>query len=144
MAKIIKLQAKQAVNSGLYYYNRLNITSVYNLLFNSKVLIWRKSGNQTRPYRLLAVENETYYIQLFSGLTSFRNTSVKPYFQSENTYNIKLDKLEVLTKLGESKAPTKLNKLKVFTELDKLKMPLFTLEVPQNPTALTEPAIKRG
>jgi hypothetical protein len=39
MSEITKLQAKQAVNNALNYYNKLNITLVYNLPFNSKVLI---------------------------------------------------------------------------------------------------------
>ena len=62
MAEIVKLRAKQTVNNALYYRNGPNITLVHNLLLNSKVLIWRESGNWTRPYRLLAVEDETYYI----------------------------------------------------------------------------------
>jgi hypothetical protein len=41
--------------------------------------------------------------------------SIKPYFWSENTYNVKLDKLEVPTKLDE---------------LDELEVPLPTLKVP--------------
>ena len=126
MAEIVKLWAKQTVNNALYYYNGPNITLVYNFPLNSKVLIQRKSGKQTRPYYLLAVEDETYYIQLPSGLISFRSTSVKPYFQSKNTYNIKLDELE---------APA---------ELDKLEAPLPTKEVPQKPTKPTKPTVKRG
>ena len=39
MAKIVKLQAKQAVNSALYHHNGPNITLVYNLPLNSKVLV---------------------------------------------------------------------------------------------------------
>ena len=39
MAEIIKLRAKQTVNNALYYCNRPNITLVYNLPLNSKVLI---------------------------------------------------------------------------------------------------------
>ena len=39
MAKIVKLQAKQAVNSALYYYNGPNTTPVHDLPFNSEVLI---------------------------------------------------------------------------------------------------------
>jgi hypothetical protein len=39
MAKIVKLRAKQAVNSALYYRNRPNTTLVYNLPLNSKVLV---------------------------------------------------------------------------------------------------------
>jgi len=96
MAKIVKLWAKQAVNSALYYRNGLDITLVYNLPLNSKVLIWRESSNWTGPYYLLAVENKIYCVQLPNGPTRFRSTSVKPYFWSKNTcdYNIKPDKLE--------------------------------------------------
>ena len=39
MAKIVKLWAKQTVNSALYYRNGPNTTLVYNLPLNSKVLI---------------------------------------------------------------------------------------------------------
>jgi len=121
MAEIVKLRAKQTVNNALHYRNGPNTTPVYNLPLNSEVLVWRKSGNWTRPYRLLAVENETYCIQLLSGLISFRSTSIKPYFRSKNTYNAKLDEPEAPAKLGKLKTPAKLNKLEA---------PLPTLEVP--------------
>jgi len=62
IAKIVKLQAKQAVNNALHYRNGPNTTPVHDLPLNSKVLIWRKSGKWTGPYCLLAVENETCYI----------------------------------------------------------------------------------
>ena len=39
IAEIVKLQAKQTVNSTLHHRNRLDMTLVYDLLFNSKVLI---------------------------------------------------------------------------------------------------------
>ena len=126
MAKIVKLRAKQTINNALHYRNGPNITLVYNLPLNSKVLIQHKSGNQTGPYCLLAVEDKTYCVQLFSGLINFRSTSVKPYFQSKNTYNIKLDKLE---------APTK---------PDKLEAPLLTLEVLRKLIKPIKLAIKRG
>ena len=56
--------------------------------------------------------------------------SVKPYFQSKNTCNAKLDKLEVPAKLNKLEAPVKLDKLKAFTKLNKPKALLPTLEVP--------------
>ena len=59
MAEIVKLRAKQTVNNALHYRNGPNTTLVHNLLLNSKVLVWRESGNWTGPYRLLAVEDET-------------------------------------------------------------------------------------
>ena len=39
ITEIVKLQAKQTINSTLHYHNGLNITSVHDLPFNSKVLI---------------------------------------------------------------------------------------------------------
>ena len=59
MAEIIKLRAKQTINNTLHYCNGPNITLVHDLLLNSKVFVWRESGKWTRPYCLLAVENET-------------------------------------------------------------------------------------
>ena len=84
-----------------------------------------------------------YYIQLFSRLASFKNTSIKPYFQFKNIYNIKLDKLEVTTKLDKLEVPIKLDELKTPAKLDKLKVPLPTLEVPQELTKPVKP-IKYG
>jgi len=121
MAEIAKLRAKQTINNALYHRNRPNMTLVYNLLLNSKVLIWRKSGSWNGPYCLLAVENEICCIQLPSGPTSFRSTSIKPYFWPKNTYNVKLDKLEATAKPDKPEATA---------ELDKLEAPLPTLEVP--------------
>ena len=45
IAEIVKLWAKQTVNNALHHYNGPNTTLVYDLPLNSKVLIWRKSGN---------------------------------------------------------------------------------------------------
>jgi hypothetical protein len=45
ITKIVKLQAKQTINSALYHCNGPDTTPIHNLLLNSKVLIWRKSGN---------------------------------------------------------------------------------------------------
>jgi hypothetical protein len=39
MAEIVKLQAKQTVNSALHHCNGPNTTLIHNLLLNSKVLI---------------------------------------------------------------------------------------------------------
>ena len=81
-------------------------------------------------------------IQLPSRLTSFRSTSIKPYFQPKNSYNIELDKLGVPTKLDKLGVLAKLDKLKAPTKLDKIKVSLSTLEVPQEPTEPAKPAIK--
>ena len=111
------------------------MTLVHNLPLNSKVLVWRKSSNWTRPYHLLVIKNKICYIQLPSGPTRFRNISIKPYFRPKNTHDIKLDELKATTKPGELEATAK---------LDKLKTPLPTLKVPQKPTELAELAIKHS
>ena len=153
MAEIVKLRAKQTVNNALYYRNGPNTALVHNLSLNSKVLIQRKSGNQTGPYRLLAVEDETCYVQLSSGLTNFRSTSVKPYFRPKYTYDVEpeepevpveLDKLKAPTKLEELEAPVKPDELEAPAKLDKLEVPLPTLEVPYKPTKPTKTAVKRS
>ena len=56
--------------------------------------------------------------------------SVKPYFWLKNTYNIKVDKLEISAKLDKPEAPAELNKLEAPTKPDKSKALLPTLEVP--------------
>src|ERR1700733_3133034 len=58
ITEIVKLWAKQTINNALHYCNGPNTTLVYNLLLNSKVLIWRKSGSWNGLYYLLAVENK--------------------------------------------------------------------------------------
>ena len=121
MTEIVKLQAKQAVSNALHYRNGPNTTSVHNLPLNSKVLVWRKSGSWNGPYRLLAVENETCCVQLPSGPTSFRSTSVKPYFWPETTDDVKLD---------EPEATVEPDELEATAEPDELETPLLTPEAP--------------
>lgn len=62
------------------------VSVAHNLPLDSDVLVWRKgnagySGKWTGPYKLLAVENKTCTLQLSSGPTNFRITTVKPYLQ---------------------------------------------------------------
>jgi hypothetical protein len=106
MAEIVKLRAKQAVNSALHHRNGPDTTPVHDLPLNSEVLVWRESGNWTGLYRLLAIEGETCRIQLPSGPTNFRTTSIKPYFRPETTHNDELDEPdEPETPLLTSKPP---------------------------------------
>src|SRR6266568_4603791 len=139
MAEVIKLWAKQTVNNALHHRNGPNTTAVHDLPLNSEVLVWRESGSWNGPYRLLAVENEICCVQLFSGPTSFKSTSVKPYFRPKNTYDVKPDKLKVTAELDELKATAEPDKLEAIAEPDKpettaesngLEVPLPTPEVP--------------
>jgi len=54
---------------------------------------------------------------------------IKPYFQPKDTYNVKLDKLEVIAELNKPEVTAKLDKLEATAELNKLEAPLPTPEV---------------
>jgi len=52
----------------------------------------------------MAVEDEIYRVQLLNGPTSFRSTSVKPYFRSETSKtarDVDLNELEALSPTSE-------------------------------------------
>ena len=106
------------------------MTLVYDLPLNFKVLIWHKSGKWTGPYRLLAIENKTCCIQLPSGPTSFRSTSVKPYFRPKTTDDVELDKPEVTAEPDELEVTIKPDEPEATAEPDELGAPLPTLEAP--------------
>jgi sporulation-control protein spo0M len=55
--------------------------------------------------------------------------SIKPYFRPKDTYNVKLDELEVTTEPDKLEVTAELDKPEATAELDKLEAPLPTLEV---------------
>ena len=120
------------------------MTLVYNLPLNSEVLVWRESGSWNGPYHLLAIKNKTCCVQLPSGPISFRSTSIKPYFRSKNTHDVKPDELEVTAEPDKLEATAEPDKLEVTAESDELEAPLPTPEVPQKPTEPAKPTIKHG
>ena len=76
IAEIAKLRACKSVNNALRHRNRPDITPVHDLPLNSEVLVWYEgntgqSRKWTSPYNLLALEGETYKVQLPSRPTSF-------------------------------------------------------------------------
>jgi len=86
MTEITKLRARKSVNNALHHRNRPDTTPVHDLPLNSEVLVWREgntgqSGKWTGPCTLLALEGETYKVQLPRGPTDFRSTTVKPYLR---------------------------------------------------------------
>ena len=59
-------------------------TVIYDLLFNSPVLVWREGpigqpGYWSGLYNLFSIKNEKYTIQLPYGPTNFCSIVVKPY-----------------------------------------------------------------
>jgi hypothetical protein len=85
MAEVQKLRAKHQVNDALTIRNGPSITMIHALALNSNVLVWREgntgqSGNWEGPYKLIAVNGESCILALPHGNTTFRLTSIKPYF----------------------------------------------------------------
>lgn len=86
--EVQKVRAERQVVDALNQRNGPGpmVCVVHDLPLDSDVLVWREgnaghSGKWTGPYKLLAVENETCKVQLPSGPTNFRITTVKPYLQ---------------------------------------------------------------
>lgn len=84
MKEIRILQAERQVIDGLRQRIGSNTSVLYDLPLNSDVLVWRRGmtgrqGTWSGPYKLLGLDKETCIIELPSGPTKFRSTTVKPY-----------------------------------------------------------------
>jgi hypothetical protein len=85
MIEVRKAHAERQVNDALNTRNGPTSTAVHRLPLNSDVLVWREgktgyAGAWKGPHTLLSVDGESCVVQLSSGPTTFRTTSVKPYF----------------------------------------------------------------
>ena len=87
MAEVRKLRAARKVNDALNMRNGPSTTAVHDLPLNSQVLVWREKAKWQGPYRLISLQGETCVVELSSGPTMFRSTSVKPYLTDANTDN---------------------------------------------------------
>ena len=88
MDEMRKIHANRQINDVLNIRNGPNSTLIHGLPFNSLVLVYResktdRSGTWKKPHKLLDVQGETVILKLSSGLTKFRTTSVKPYYQTD-------------------------------------------------------------
>src|SRR6266516_285391 len=88
MEEVSKIRAKRQVEDALNQRNGPSVGGIHELPLNSDVLVWREgntgqSGKWTGPFKLLEVDRETCKVQLPSGTTDFRTTTVKPYLQPE-------------------------------------------------------------
>jgi len=82
--EIKKRRAERQISDALNTRNGPNTTALHDLPLNSQVLVWREGiatqpGHWAGPYNLLNIEGETCTINIRSGPTEFRSTSVKPY-----------------------------------------------------------------
>jgi hypothetical protein len=83
--EIQKLRAKCQIANALNTRNGPSTTDIHELPLNSDVLIWHKGntgqpGSWDGPYKLVAVNREDCILALPYGNTTFRSTSVKPFY----------------------------------------------------------------
>ena len=88
MAEIQRLRAKRQVEDALNTRNGPSTTSIHNLPLNSNVLVWRegntgKTGHWDGPFKLVSMDGESCVLALPYGNTTFRSTSVKPFYAEE-------------------------------------------------------------
>jgi hypothetical protein len=99
MMEIQKLRAKRQVTEALKTRNGPSTTEIHDLTINSDVLVWREGntgqpGTWEGPYKLVAINGEDCVLALPRGNTTFRSTSVKPFYVPDES-TIEVDPLEV-------------------------------------------------
>ena len=88
MSEIQKLRAKRLVTEALSARNGPSTTDIHDLALNSDILVWREGntgqpGSWEGPYKLVAVNDENCVLELPRGNTTFRSTSVKPFYMPD-------------------------------------------------------------
>ena len=96
-----KLRAIRKINDAMNTRNGPRIDAIHDLPLNSPVLVWRegkasqedengklikvgRAGHWSGPYTLISMDGESCVVQLPRGPTSFRSTSVKPFYSDSN------------------------------------------------------------
>ena len=90
MTELQKMRAKRQVTTALNNRNGPNTTSVQELDLNSDVLVWREgntgqAGTWKGPYKLVSTDGESCVLALPNGNTTFRTTSVKPFYTTSDS-----------------------------------------------------------
>ena len=81
MEEITKERAKRMVNNALNTRNGPNTEALHDLPPNSPVLVYREKGGWKGPFPLIGITGETCKVKLSSGVTDFRSTHVKLYYE---------------------------------------------------------------
>jgi len=91
MQEVSRLRAKRQVTEALRQRNGPQTSDLHDLPINSEVLVWRENGEWSGPFKLLSMEGETCRVQLPSGPTDFRSTSVRPYLREHQEQQLEGD-----------------------------------------------------
>ena len=79
MKSVAELYVKRQISDALNQRNGPNVEEKLDMAIGDKVLVWRENKGWAGPYTLLSIDGNTCNIDLPSGTTSFRITSVKKY-----------------------------------------------------------------
>lgn len=90
MEEVQKSVATRQIFDALNTRNGLSTTILHDLPLNSLVLVFcegntTQSGSWKGPYKLLSLQGKSAVVELTSGPTKFRTTSVKPYYLDPKT-----------------------------------------------------------
>ena len=85
MKEIQHLRAQKQVSDAINTRNGPNTDELHDLMIGADVLVWREgnaghTASWEGPYTLIAIDGESCVLKLPHGNTTFRSTSVKPYF----------------------------------------------------------------
>ncbi|KAI0991270.1 hypothetical protein K3495_g16917, partial [Podosphaera aphanis] len=87
MTEVSKLRLNKQVTTALRTRNG-PATDSHNIPIGSNVFVWRMHRKQWEgPFRLLSLERENAKVQLPSGPTTFRSSSIKPYTDEQDEQN---------------------------------------------------------
>ncbi|XMA19477.1 hypothetical protein WAI453_012268 [Rhynchosporium graminicola] len=81
--EIRKLRSRRQVNDALNTRNGPSSTVVRDLPLNSLVLVWREKGFWDGPWPLISTDGENCVVEIDSGPTTFRSTSIKPWYEED-------------------------------------------------------------
>jgi Reverse transcriptase (RNA-dependent DNA polymerase) len=80
-----KAHAARDVQDALATRNGPSTEAVRDLPLGSYALVWREGRNRywEGPYRIIAQDGESSTLEMENGTADFRNTSLKPYYDTE-------------------------------------------------------------
>jgi len=79
MAELRRIHDVRKISNALAMRNGPDTKETFNLPLQSDVRVWRERKGWTGPYKLIAVDQKTCVIDMPTGPTEFRTTSVKPF-----------------------------------------------------------------
>ncbi|KAI0993907.1 hypothetical protein K3495_g14277 [Podosphaera aphanis] len=93
MSEVRKLHAQRQISDALNQRNGPDSGKIHELKIGDLALVWRIHQKRwTGPYKVIEIQNENVKLNLPSGPTEFRATSVKPFRTDENiTMNIPIN-----------------------------------------------------